>query len=134
MKCQHKSCGDHATEEDAARAYNIEAERIGRVDFNVIPPADGDDGDDPATCALLSLAAPARMHAGAGTKRAGTSTTPARPQRKKMRVDHGNGTCAFCAAAKRKCGSPTAPATCMRGGGGDKRAAAAATAKAAGGG
>jgi len=24
-----------------ARAYNIEAERIGRVDFNVIPPAGG---------------------------------------------------------------------------------------------
>ena len=38
--CKGKHLGCHATEEAAARAYNIEAERIGRVHLNVIPPAD----------------------------------------------------------------------------------------------
>ena len=91
VKCKGKSLGDHATEEAAARAYNIEAERIGRVDFNVIPPANGgeagDDAADPAALALLSLAATARTHASAGTKRAGAPTTPAPPRTKKMRLD-----------------------------------------------
>ena len=71
------------------------------------------------------------MTGGGAAKRAGAPTAPAPPRSKKMRRDTsagghlGDGPCAICAAAKRKCGSPTAPATCMRGGGGDKRAAEA---------
>jgi len=42
--CKSKYLGSHATEEAAARAYNIEAERIGRVDLTVIPPASDADG------------------------------------------------------------------------------------------
>jgi hypothetical protein len=37
-KCRGKQLGNHTKEEDAARAYNVEAERLGRP-LNVIPPA-----------------------------------------------------------------------------------------------
>jgi hypothetical protein len=85
-RCHGKSLGQHATEEAAAQAYNMEARRIGRVDVNVIPPA-GDTDD--AALALISLAALARTHASAGSKRAGAPTTPASAQKKKMRLDGG---------------------------------------------
>jgi hypothetical protein len=52
-RCKGKSLGQHATEEAAAQAYNIEAQRIGRVDLN--------DTDDPAALALISLAGRCRM-------------------------------------------------------------------------
>ena len=65
--CNEKYLGYHATEEAAARAYDKKAERLGRVDFNIIPPTGdagdaggADDGDNPAApaaLALLSLAA-----------------------------------------------------------------------------
>jgi hypothetical protein len=37
-KCKDKRLGSHTTEEAAARAYNVEATRVGRP-LNVIPPA-----------------------------------------------------------------------------------------------
>ena len=44
-KCKGTSLGYHATEEAAAQAYNIEAQRIGITVRNDIPPArDADDG------------------------------------------------------------------------------------------
>jgi len=90
--CKGKHLGYHATEEAAAQAYNTEAERIGGVDLNVIPPAgDADDGDNtaaPAALALLSMFASAPTHANsAGSKRAGAPTAPAPRQRKMMRLD-----------------------------------------------
>ena len=46
--CKRNHLGCYATEEAAAWAYNMEAERIGRVDLNVIPPAgDADGGGKP---------------------------------------------------------------------------------------
>ena len=85
-RCQLTNLGNHATEEAAALAFNIEARRIGRVDLNVIPPA-GDTGD--AAVALLSMATAAYTHTVAGSercKRAGAPTTPAPAQRKTMRL------------------------------------------------
>ena len=65
-----KYLGQHASKEAAARAYNIEAERIGCVYLNVIPPAGStDDGSNtavpaaPAALAMPSLPAP--QHNGA---------------------------------------------------------------------
>jgi hypothetical protein len=90
--CKGKRLGHHATEEAAARAYNIEAERLG-LPLNVIPPAgDADDGNAvaPAALALAGTAASAHTHAGAGSKRskpASASTSTAPPQRKKKRLD-----------------------------------------------
>ena len=81
-ECNRKHLGYHATEAAAARAYNIEAGRIGRADLNVIAPADDADDDAPAALALLTLAALSALthvHAGAGSKgskRAGALTTP----------------------------------------------------------
>jgi len=90
----------YTTEELAAQAYNMEAQRLG-LPLNVIPPAgDADDGDDPAApaaLALLSLAAcGVHTHGGAGSKRkrAGAPTTPAPPQTKKMRLDASAGAAA----------------------------------------
>jgi hypothetical protein len=66
--CNQKHLGYHTTEAAAARAFNTEAERIGRTDLNVIAcaddadDADAEDGDDtaaPAALALLTLAASA---------------------------------------------------------------------------
>ena len=100
-KCKGKRLGSHATEEAAARAYNTEAARIGSADLNVIAPA-SDTGDcnntaAPAALALLSMAASAHTHAGAGSKRckpAGAPTTLAPAQRKKMRPDTSAGAAA----------------------------------------
>jgi hypothetical protein len=89
------------TEEGAARACNIEAERVGRLDPNVIPPADDSDDDDDGALALLSLAAVAHAHAGAGSKgskRAGAPTLPAPPRRKKPRLHTSAGATAGAAA------------------------------------
>jgi len=103
-RCQGKELGYHAMEEAAARAYNREAERIGRVDLNVIPPA-GDvenGGNTAAAPALLGLAAPAHAHAGAGSKRSQrVSAVPlsAPPLRKKMRLDPSAGAAAGARAA-----------------------------------
>jgi len=90
--CKGKRLGYHVTEEVAAQAYNIEAERLG-LPLNVIPPAgDADDGNAvaPAALALAGTAASAHTHAGAGSKRskpASASTSTAPPQRKKKRLD-----------------------------------------------
>jgi len=46
-KCKGKRLGDHATEEAAAQAYNIEAQRLG-LPRNVILPAADADLDLPA--------------------------------------------------------------------------------------
>ena len=99
--CKHVYLGYYATDEAAARAYNIEAERIGRVDLNVIPPAgDTHSGNNTAVPAAAAAAAlpsptvPAHAHAGAGTRRT-APTTPAPQHKKKMRL----GTWAEVAAA-----------------------------------
>ena len=96
--CKGQYLGNHATEEDAVRADDTEAQRIGPVDINVILPAgDADDGNNaaaPAALALLSMVASAHTHAGAGFKRAGTPTTPAPPRRKKLRLDTSAGAAA----------------------------------------
>jgi len=113
--CKRQSQGLHAAEEGAAQAYNKEAERIGLVDLNVIPPAgDADDGSNAAAAAAAVAAAaaasaaaaaaaattaaaaaalalpgptaPTRAHAGAGSKRAAPNT-PAPPQAKTLRLD-----------------------------------------------
>ena len=93
-QCKGTNLGLHATEEAAARAYNIEAECLGLFDLNVIPPAgDADDGNNtcaPTARALHSPAAPARAHAGAGSKRSKRASAPTKPapaKRKKMRLD-----------------------------------------------
>ena len=104
--CKGKGLGYHATEEAAARAYNIEAERIGLVDVHIFPPAgDADNGDSTAALGLLSLATSAQTHACAGSKhskRAGASITPAPPQRKKTRLDPAAGAAAVGWGARRK--------------------------------
>jgi len=95
VSCKGKHLGCHSAEEAAARAYNIEAERIGLAVFNVIPPAsDADDVNNtaaPAARALLIPAAHAHTHASAGSKRreqrADAATTPAPAQGKKSRLD-----------------------------------------------
>ena len=87
-KCKERHLGYHATEEASARAYNTEAERIGRVD----DADDGNKGAAPAALPLLNTAAPAPTHAGADSKRsrrADAPTTPAHLRRKKMRLDGG---------------------------------------------
>jgi hypothetical protein len=96
------------------------------------PASRGMTGGGAASRGMTGGGAASRgMTGGGAAKRAGAPTAPAPPRSKKMRRDTsagghlGDGPCAICAAAKRKCGSPTAPATCMRGGGGDKRAAEA---------
>jgi hypothetical protein len=121
-QCKRMSLGRHATEEAAARAYNIEAERLG-LPLNVIPPA-GDAVDDgsntAAAAATLSVPippAPARAHtgAGAGSKR-GASASPA-VQAKTMRLDT-------------SAGAPGAPGAVVKvGGAAGVRAAAAAAAQ-----
>ena len=80
-KCGAKSLGYHATEEGAARAYNLEAERTlnpkpGWLGYNVIPPAgaadSGSGGNTAAPAALVfpSSVTPVRPHAaGGGSKR-----------------------------------------------------------------
>jgi hypothetical protein len=82
VKCKGKHLGRHATEEAAARAYNTEAERIGRTDLNVITPADDADTDDddtddnsPAALKLLSLAASTHKHKHAAADRGRHSST-----------------------------------------------------------
>ena len=89
-RCKGKTVGYHATEEAAARAYNKEAERIGHVDLNVIPPAgDTDDGSNTtaatgiaaASLALPGPVAPERVHAGTGSKGAAPNTSA--PQKTK---------------------------------------------------
>jgi len=95
-ECKRKKLGYHDTEEGAARAYNKEAERIGLVDLNVIPPAgDGDAVGGDNTAAAVAVAAtaavalprpatPARVpRARAGSKRA-TPTAPAPKQAKTL--------------------------------------------------
>jgi len=101
-KCKGKTLGYHATEEAAARAYNTEAGRVARVDINVVPPGGDADGNNTAARALLRMFASAHTHAGAGckrSKRAGAPTTPAPPQRKKMRLDTLAGAAAGARAA-----------------------------------
>jgi len=87
--CKKTHVGLHATEEAAARAYNKEAERIGCVDLNVIPPAgDADSSNTTIAAAALALsrpAAPAHAHANAGSKRA-APTIPAPPQAEMTRL------------------------------------------------
>jgi len=105
-QCKEKRLGRHATEEGAARAYNIEAERVGLVNLNVIPPAgDADDSSNigaaaaAAAAALPSPAAPSRAHAGAppGSKRAARSP-PTPPHAKKLRLVTPAGTAAIAEA------------------------------------
>jgi len=67
-KCKGIYLGLHTSEEAAARAYNVEAERIGRP-LNGIPPA--------ATAADGGAGPTKRAGAGAGTKRAPPKTTAA---------------------------------------------------------
>jgi len=101
-QCKGKSLGYHTTEEDAARAYNTEAGRIGRVGLNVIPPVgDTDDANNTAAAAALALprpAAPAHAHAGAGSKR-GAPKPPAPRQTKTMRLVTSAGAAGARAAA-----------------------------------
>ena len=98
MQCKGKALGRHATEEVAAQAYKIEAERLG-LPLNVIPPAgDTDDGNTvaagntvaPALVLPPRSAAPGSAHAGAGSKRS-APTTPAPPQTKRVRLDTSTG-------------------------------------------
>jgi hypothetical protein len=99
-QCKRTYLGCHATEEAAARAYNIEAERFG-LPLNVIPPAgDTDDGSNIAAAALVlpSPAALVRAHGGAGSKR-GAPRTPAALPTKAMRLDTSAGVAGATAAA-----------------------------------
>jgi hypothetical protein len=106
VQCKGKALGRHATEEVAAQAYNIEAERLG-LPLNVIPPAvDTNDGNTvaagnavaPALVLPPRPAAPWSAHAGAGFKRA-APTTPAPPQTKKVRLDTSAGAAGASATA-----------------------------------
>ncbi len=86
------SLGHFATEEAARQAYNTEDARVARINIisNVVPPVrrvDADGNNNTAAMALLGLFASAHTHAGAGSKRGSAPTTPALPQRKKMRLD-----------------------------------------------
>jgi len=88
--CKNKHLGQHVTEEGAAQAYNIEAERLG-LPLNVIPLA-GDAHPDvgshtAAPAAALAVPRPAaHAHAGAAPKRA-ASTSLASPHTKLIRLD-----------------------------------------------
>ena len=92
-QCKDTFLRNYATEEAAAQAYNKEAERIGRVDLNVIPPvADDADNSSNTTAAaatvILALPGPAALahaHAGTGSKRA-APTTPAPPHANMTRL------------------------------------------------
>jgi len=104
--CERKTLGFHATEEGAARVYNVEAERLG-LPLNVIPPA-GDAHLHPdhgshtaAPAAALAVPRPAaheHAHADAASKRA-ASTSLASPQTKQMRLDTSAGVAGATAAA-----------------------------------
>ena len=89
--CKGRTIGGcHATEEAAAQAYNIEAERLG-LPLNVIPPAgDAVDGSNTvapaAALARPRLDAPAHARAGPGPRRA-ASTSLASSRTKAMRLD-----------------------------------------------
>jgi len=73
--------GCHATEEAAARAYNAEAERVGRVDLVYVVPPAGDIHDGSTAAAAAAAAA-----AGVGFKRAAPKA-PAPPRTKKPRLN-----------------------------------------------
>jgi len=85
--CKGNHLGHHPTEQAAARACNIEAQRVGITDLNDIPPADNaDDGGnipDPAAHAL-----PSPSHLRAGTPAWAPSAlrpAPRRPSRQRRR-------------------------------------------------
>jgi hypothetical protein len=73
--CQGTRLGSHAAEEDAARAYNVEAARLG-IALNVIPPAG-------------SAGVGARVAAGADAarKRAAPKASAVARKNKKMKMD-----------------------------------------------
>jgi len=78
--CEKRFLGYHVVEEDAARAYNVEAARLGRT-LNVIPPA-GAAGAG----AVLVTGAGAGAGPGAGRKRAAPKTPAAARKNKKMKL------------------------------------------------
>jgi hypothetical protein len=119
-RCKKIGLGYHTKEEDAARAYNIEAERIGLIDRNVIPPAGNDDEGSntdaaaptaaavaataaaaaaTAAPAVLSPAAAAHVHTGTGSKRSALTPPPASHTTKQMRLDCSVGAAAGARAA-----------------------------------
>jgi len=109
-RCKKILLGRHTKEEDAARAYNVEAERVG-LPLNVIPPSgntdDGSHSNVPAAAAaaaaaapaVLSMAAAAHAHAGAGSKRAALTPPLAPPKTKQARLDTPMGAASAGAAA-----------------------------------
>jgi hypothetical protein len=74
-ECKRKYLGLHTMEEDAAKAYNAEAARLG-VALNVIPPAGA---------AGLGAGAGAGAGGGAAPKRAPPKTPAAHPTTKKTK-------------------------------------------------
>jgi hypothetical protein len=80
--CKKTHVGLHATEEAAARAYNKEAELIGRVDLNVIPPAG--DADSGSIISNAAAAAAAAALPGPATPARGPDA-PHRPRRRPLR-------------------------------------------------
>ena len=75
--CLGKGLGYHAAEEDAARAYNMEAERIGRVDFNIVPPACGAAHNGGGRGGVRLTPAAARKAASAAARGRGSNTAAA---------------------------------------------------------
>jgi hypothetical protein len=98
-----KHLGYHATEEAAAQAYDnyaddgVDPVKRRSSQFKVVCGSThrGNNAAAPAALTPLYMVAPAYTHAGVGSKRSRRSeradarTTPAPPQRKKMRLDGG---------------------------------------------
>jgi len=85
-KCKERYLGHHTTQEAAARAYNVEAERVGRP-LNVIPPvgaagSGAGGGATPKRAAPMTPAAPATSK---NTMRAAPAlATPAKNKKIKL--------------------------------------------------
>ena len=130
--CKGTWLGLHATEEAAALAYNIEAERLGLPLNNIPPTGSADDSNNtavPVALALLSPAAPARGHAGAGSKRTAPSATA--PQRaKKTQLDTSAGAAAGAAGAAAGAAGAAAAGAAAAGAAAGAAGAGAAVAKA----
>jgi hypothetical protein len=84
-QCKGKHLGYHATEEAAARAYNVEAERLG-LPLNVITPAGAAGAGGAGAGAGPKRAGGARASAGAVPKRAALETSASPAPCKKMKL------------------------------------------------
>ena len=85
--CSRKHFGYHATEEAAARAYNVEAQRIGRVDLNFVAPAsDGEDDGSGSNTAAADNEEPADLPLAATPAGGVYTTASAVPGKRKVTV------------------------------------------------